>query len=177
MTNVKQNSDIANAQNAEVDELDYHKYVVFRLGGELYGTQLLSVREVVEELPIKRLPNTIQSFKGVCNLRGQIVGVIDLSAQFKVVGMNRERPVLLVFDSENGALAVEVDHIEAVTIIPPEDIETHVGVLSTVENKFIHGIGKLNNRLVTLIDLRSILSHQQLLDISISKIMPKAEAG
>ena len=83
----------------------------------------------------------------------------------------------LVFDSENGALAVEVDHIEAVTIIPPEDIETHVGVLSTVENKFIHGIGKLNNRLVTLIDLRSILSHQQLLDISISKIMPKAEAG
>ena len=127
------------SHNNDVDDIDNQKYIVFRIGEEIYATKLLSVREVVEELPIKTLPNTIRAFKGVCNLRGQIVGVIDLSAQFKVEKSECERPVLLVFDSESGALAVEIDHIETVTIIPPEDIEAPSGLLSAVENQFIQG--------------------------------------
>ena len=161
----------------QIDEIDSHKYIIFKLGPELYGTPLLAVREVVEEMPIKPLPNTIVSFKGVCNLRGQIIGVIDLSEQFKIGHLTPKKPVLMVFDSEKGALAVQVDCIETVIVIPPENIEIETGLLASLDHSFIRGIGKLGDRLVTLIDLKSILSTQDFMDLSNSKLIPKREAG
>jgi purine-binding chemotaxis protein CheW len=177
MSSNKQKNDSVSATDNEIDEIDLHKYIVFKLGSELYGTPLLAVREVVEEMPIKPLPNTIESFRGVCNLRGQIIGVINLSAQFNIEHSASKKPVLMVFDSGKGALAVQVDHIETVTVIPPENIEIQTGLLASLDHKFIHGIGKLNDRLVTLIDLKSILSTQELMDVSNSKLLPKREAG
>ncbi len=160
-----------------IDDTDHHKYVVFEIGQELYGTQLLSVREVVEELPIKPLPNTIQAFRGVCNLRGQIVGVLDLAQLFNIKNSRAERPLLMVFDAVNGALAATVDGIKEVSVIMPSDIDAASGVVMGADQRFIKGIGKLRNRLVTLIDLKAALSQQQLYEIGQSKIMFKEEAS
>jgi purine-binding chemotaxis protein CheW len=165
------------SDQSQIDDSDQHKYVVFQIGEELYGTHLLSVREVVEELPIKPLPNTIQAFRGVCNLRGQIVGVLDLAKLFNIQRAPTGRPLLMVFDAINGSLAATVDCIKEVSVILPSDVDDASGVVTGADRRFIKGIGKLRQRLVTLIDLKAALSQQQLYEITSSKLMIKEEAG
>ena len=169
--------DQASVGDGEVDESNLHKYVVFEIGRELYGTQLLSVREVVEELPIKSLPNTVEACRGVCNLRGQIVGVIDFARLFNIPSEVVDRPVMLVFDSDNGALAAAVGAIKEVSVIAPGDIDDSNGVMIGGDRRYIRGIGKLRDRLVTLIDLRAALAQQKLHEITNSRIMPKEDAA
>ena len=152
---------------------DENKFVIFTLGRELYGAKLLEVREVVESLPTKDVPNTVRSFKGVCNLRGQIVGVVDLRTRFGVEGDPPQRPVLLVFETDSGAIAASVDGIASVSLIPPEDIDPKPNIVSAVPMKFIIGIGKMENRMVTLLDLKAVLSTEELVSVEVAKSLNK----
>lgn len=156
------------------DSSDEHKYVIFRLGKELYGAKLLAVREVVEVLPTKSVPNTVSSFQGVCNLRGQIIGVVDLRARFDVREAVPDRPVLLVFDTDSGAIAASVDQIASVSVIAPSDVEERPNIVSSIPTKYILGIGKLDGRMITLVDLKSVLSHEELTSVERSKMLLKA---
>ncbi len=162
-------------QEASLDtnEEDFHKYVIFRLAEELYGAALLDVREVVERLPIKSVPNTVEAFEGVCNLRGQIIGVVDLRTRFSLQGQAPLRPILLVFESDSGAIAAQVDEIISVAIIPSTDIEVRPNIVSAVPLQYIRGIGKYQERLVTLIDLRQVLSSDELTQLDQSKLFTK----
>jgi purine-binding chemotaxis protein CheW len=157
---------------AEVGE-DENKYIVFSLGGELYGTKLLSVREVIEAMATKAVPNTIPSFLGVCNLRGQIVGVIDLRIRFGVVAPPAERPIFLVFETSSGLIGAAVDRIVSVSEIPSHQVEAKPNIVCAVPARYIQGIGKWDDRLVTLIDLRDVLSHEELAHTDASRILLK----
>lgn len=153
-----------------VDDGDEHKFVLFRIGGETYGARLLEVQEVVEAPQIRPVPNTIRSFRGVCNLRGQIIGVIDLRMRFDITGANSARPVMLVFDADGGGMAALVDEILSVTDIPAAKIDTKANIISTIPMKYIVGIGRINDSLVTILDLKQILSREELISIQESKI-------
>ena len=153
---------------------DEDKYIVFRLGQERYGAKLLEVREVVESMPIKAVPNTVRAFQGVCNLRGQVVGVVDLRTRFAIKGAPAPRPVLFVFETDSGAIAAAVDQIESVAVIPAKDIETKINIVTSVPAKYILGIGKLGDHMITIVALRHILSHEELTDAQASKLKLKA---
>ena len=153
---------------------DEHKFIIFSLGNEIYGARLLEVREVVEALPTKIVPNTISSFIGVSNLRGQIVGVLDLRKRFSIEYQKAERPVFLVFDTPSGALASQVDKVESVSVIAPDDIEDKPNIVSTIPSKFILGIGKVDDRMVTIIDLKSVLSNEELTYVENSQLLVKS---
>jgi purine-binding chemotaxis protein CheW len=153
---------------------DESKFIIFSLGSELYGAKLLEVREVVETMPTKSVPNTITAFKGVCNLRGQIVGVVDLRLRFSIDCEKASRPVLFVFETESGAIAASVDQIVSVCVISPQDIETKPNIVSSIPTRYIIGIGKMDSRLVTLVDLKSILSQEELIRMDQSQILLKA---
>ena len=153
---------------------DENKFIIFSLGNEIYGARLLEVREVVEALPTKVVPNTISSFIGVSNLRGQIVGVLDLRLRFNIDYEKPERPVFLVFDTPSGALASQVDKVESVSVIAPGDIEHKPNIVSSIPSKFILGIGKVDGRMVTIIDLKSVLSHEELTHVESTHFMEKS---
>lgn len=156
------------------EDLDEHKYVLFSLAGEQYGARLLEIREVVESLPLKKVPNTIEAFQGVGNLRGRIIGVIDLRISFSLFAPPAERPVLLLFDTDSGPIACIVDRILSVAVISPVDVEKQPNIVSTIPRKYILGIGKIDGMMVTLLDLKSVLSHAELLNVDQSKIQVKA---
>lgn len=144
-----------------------NRYIIFRVGGELFGIPLLDVREVVEPQPIKYIPNTNPFFLGVCNLRGQIVGVIDLRIRFGLTVASEERPVLMVFEYSKGAIAVMIDKIESVSTLPESDIEQNQSLFNSnsasfFPKKYINGIGKFGTSLVTILELRSMLSEDRL---------------
>jgi purine-binding chemotaxis protein CheW len=164
-----QSKDQLNEENA-----DENKYIIFCLNEELYGTRLLEVREVVEPMPIKTVPNTVSYFEGVCNLRGQIIGVISLKSRFGIDKDTDAQNIMFVFDTESGAIAATVDKIMTVTAVPPTDIERNPNIVSNIPQRFISGIAKVNDRLVTLIDLRQILSSEELIQLEQSKMRLKA---
>lgn len=158
-------------QNREqsINDDDENKYVVFELGNELYGARIADVREVVQLLPIKPVPNTIGSFVGVCNLKGQIVGVIDLRQRFSTKSTSSS-PVMLVTETNSGAICCIVDAIRSVSNILPEDIERSPNIIATIPMKYIYGIGKYESRLVTLIQLPLILSSEELTSVEHSRM-------
>jgi purine-binding chemotaxis protein CheW len=124
--------------------------MVFQLGAEVYGTPLLSVREVIENRQPKPVPNTPAGFEGVINLRGDVIGVVDLR---KLLGTTPQQSLsILVFESEMGTLGGIVDKCLSVLDIPESNIERK-GIQSREGSEYCLGIAKINEGLVTLIDL------------------------
>jgi purine-binding chemotaxis protein CheW len=141
---------------------DDARYLLFKVGGDLYGTPLLGIREVVEPQEAKPLPNTAPFFSGVINLRGQVVGVVDLRKRFGCEAKKHAGMALMVFDTETGPLAALVDEIECVVQIPPSQIESKPPVRSHVSVDYLLGIGNHESRLVSLIDLNRVLGSEEL---------------
>jgi purine-binding chemotaxis protein CheW len=140
------------------------KYLVFKLADQEHGLQILKVRELIGLMPTTRLPGSPRCVRGVINLRGRIIPVMDLRLKF---GMSRaesdEQSVIIVVqytrhDSElmMGVLvdeAVEVLNIHAAQIDPPPDFgDDHSN------SEFILGIGKADARVICLLDVTKILT-------------------
>ena len=138
------------------DDPEADTYLVFTLSDGLYATPLLAVREVVEYKTPKPLPNTRPSFLGVINVRGEIVGIVDLAMKLGGKATKVQRPTLLVIGTEEGALAAVVDEVVSVVRIEASAIDRQ----SHGEN-----IARLDERLVTLLDLKRVVSASEISNI------------
>lgn len=145
-----------------------NKFIIFQLGDNSFAAKLTEVREVVELPKIKQVPNTSTSFIGVCNLRGQIIGVVDLSKKLEIITPEFERPVLLVLDTESGPLSCIVDKINSVSIIEDNQIQKPPKAMESISRQYIFGVGKLNDNLVSLIRLNDLLSQEDIANIQIT---------
>lgn len=138
------------------------RYLVFRVGSELYGTPLLEVREVVEYQEPKFMPNMASFFSGVINIRGTIVGVVDLRARFGAPNERSRQTGMLVCETEQGPIAAIVDQVESVQSISEQEIERKPPIVSKFRPEYLVGVAKLRERLVTLIHLKDTLSGEKL---------------
>ncbi len=138
-------------QNTGFEDRAKYRYMIFKLGDEIYGTPLLSVREVIENRQAKPVPNATLGFEGVINLRGDVIGVVDLRKLLKT--NSNESLSILVFEGDQGALGGIVDKCLSVLEIPDNQIERRAGMNARDGADYCLGIGKTPDGLVTLIDL------------------------
>jgi len=150
----------------QIEQDDDARFLLFRIAGELYGTPLLGLREVVEPQDPKPIPNTVAFFSGVINLRGQVIGVVDLRKRFGFEATKHQGMALMVFETDSGPLAALVDEIECVAHFATGEIETKPMVRMNVPTDYLIGIGNQNGRLVSLIDLNKILGTEELKGIT-----------
>lgn len=130
------------------------RYLIFRMGTASYGTPLLSVREVIENRPAQPVPNSAPAFQGVINLRGEVVGIVDLR---KVMGIvPAESLAILIFEAEGATLGVIVDRCLAVSEIKTAEIDQKAGGEGSSQHPHFVGVGKINDQLVTLLDLSKV---------------------
>lgn len=162
------NSEDSSARGEHNEDSD--RYLLFTIGVELYGTPLLGVREVVEPQTPKPIPNTVKFFTGVINIRGQIVGVVDMRVRFGATPDEQGGRAMVVFDTDTGPIAALVDHVESVANIPHEDINRNPNLKTEVSTEFLIGIGHFNERLVTLIDLNKTLAAEDMAFLRASKL-------
>jgi purine-binding chemotaxis protein CheW len=134
------------------------KYIIFTLEGELYGVQLLQIREVIKMPQIKPVPHTAGWLKGVINLRGKIISVLDLRLKFGIRPSNPDQGLILIAEDAQGLAGAIVDTIELVREIPDEDIEKNPGVDTRIPATQLIGIAKTNNKLVHVLDLGKIVA-------------------
>jgi purine-binding chemotaxis protein CheW len=155
------------AAEHESDELSNEdRYLLFEGGEQLFGAPLLQVREIIELQECKPIPATRPYFLGVINLRGKIVGVFDLRRRLGLAAVDKPTNVFIVFESSSGILAALVDRVMAVATIPEDEIERDPSIKSNVPVKYLIGIGRHQERMVTLIELQELLDEDEIAEMT-----------
>lgn len=143
------------------------KYMTFKLGGEEYGLEILEVREIIGLMTITRVPKTKEYIRGIINLRGKVIPVLDLRLKF---GMEKveatDQTVIIVVQHSVGEQSVtmgflvdevlEVLSIKSEQIEPPPDFGD-----SSIDTDFILGVGKAEKRVIFLLDIGQVLSVEE----------------
>ncbi|MGC1106751.1 MAG: chemotaxis protein CheW [Candidatus Acidiferrales bacterium] len=137
--------------------------VGLRIGRETYGVPISLVREIVRVPEITAVPNAQKYVEGVINLRGKIISVVDLRKRFGETEVeNNKKNRIVVVELENRTVGLIVNSASEVLKIPPSDIEPPSSVFLNGEIDYVTGVGKLNNRLIILVDLNKILDGGEL---------------
>ena len=138
------------------------KYLTFALGKEEYGLEILKVREIIGWLDITALPRTPAYVKGVVNLRGQVIVVVDLRAKFEMETTARtDQTCIIVVEIAHGgrklSTGIIVDRVSEVLEIPSNNIEQAPTFGTTVATDFILGMGKVGEAVKILLDIDKVL--------------------
>ncbi|HOQ05998.1 MAG TPA: chemotaxis protein CheW [Anaerohalosphaeraceae bacterium] len=138
------------------------KYLTFALGKEEYGLEILKVREIIGYMNITAVPRTPEFVKGVINLRGQVIPVIDLRLRFgmEAAEVTDQTCIIVAEINQNGKTfnaGLIVDRVQEVLDIAAEDIEESSHLGSAVQTDFILGIGKVGSSIKILLDIDQVL--------------------
>lgn len=142
---------------------DAQQYLTFSLAGEMYAVAILNVKEIIEYGTLTEIPMVPGFIRGVINLRGAVVPVIDLAARFggKQTEISRRTCIVIVELAENDArqdVGIVVDAVSEVLEIPPAEIEPPPAFGARIRTDFIAGMGKVAGRFVIILDVRRVLS-------------------
>ena len=143
------------------------KYLTFALGKEEYGLEILKVREIIGWLDITALPRTPGYVKGVVNLRGQVIVVVDLRSKFAMEAAPKtDQTCIIVVEIAHAgrtlSTGIIVDRVSEVLEIPAENIEAPPTFGSSVATDFILGMGKVGEAVKILLDIDKVLEAQEL---------------
>ncbi len=133
--------------------------VSFKIGEEEFGVDINIVREINRMLPITKVPNTQDFIEGVVNLRGRIIPVIDLRVKLGLMKLEHGKNTrIVVVELKQQTIGFIVDEVNEVLRIPKSITEIPPELVGGVNNEFITAIGKLEDRLLILLDLEKIFS-------------------
>lgn len=133
--------------------------VSFKIGDEEFGVNILIVQEINKMLAITKVPNTPDFIEGVINLRGRIIPVIDLRVKLGLMKLEYGKNTrIVVVELKENTIGFIVDEVNEVLRIPKSITETPPELVGGLESKFITAIGKLEDRLLILLDLEKIFS-------------------
>lgn len=136
---------------------DYLQIVNFTIGNVNYGVPVDQVREVRDMQSVTPVPGAPQYVKGVTNLRGQIVTIIDLRKRLGLPQNNEDGQKIMIIEMGEYAVGVVVDSVTEVSTISWKDIERHVEIATTLKDCVI-GIGKAADKLIVILNLAKIIS-------------------
>jgi len=138
------------------------KYLTFNLAGEEYGLEILTVREIIGIMDITRVPQTADFMQGVINLRGKIIPVIDLRAKFGLPRTAYNDQTCIIVVDVGIPMGIIVDTVQEVHDIQDADIEPPPELGTGVDTSFILGMGKVDNSVKILLDIRNVLTADEL---------------
>ena len=135
------------------------KYLTFSLGGEEYGLEILKVREIIGMMGITSVPRTPGFVKGVINLRGKVIPVIDLRLKFGMPAAEQtEETCIIVVDVGKVEMGIIVDKVSEVLNIASDEIEDPPSFGVDVDTDFILGMGKAEEKVTILLNISRVLT-------------------
>ncbi|MGE0679651.1 MAG: chemotaxis protein CheW [Candidatus Binatia bacterium] len=142
---------------------DDNQYLTFTLGEEEYGIDILKVQEIKGYSAVTRIPRSPAYVKGVMNLRGTIVPVIDLRTKFGLEPTAYDQfTVIIVVVVQGRAMGLIVDTVSDVLNIPASDVQPTPELSSDMDTNFIAGMGKAGDKLIILLDVHKVLGVEEL---------------
>lgn len=141
---------------------DTSQFVTFKLGKEEYGIDVRKVTTIERMTNITRVPKTPDFVKGVMSLRGEVVPVINLRKRFNLPKIEEtDEARIIIFKVEDVVLGMIVDMVTEVVTIPSDSIEGISSFTNDHLANYIYGVGKLGDRIVTLLNLQSLIENSQ----------------
>jgi purine-binding chemotaxis protein CheW len=143
------------------------KYLTFTLANEEYGISILKIREIIGMMPVTTVPRTPEYVKGVINLRGKVIPVMDLRLRFKMEPMDyTERTCIIVVEIESQNRTVQigavVDSVSEVLNIGGNDIEETPSFGTKLDTEYILGMAKMEGGVKILLDIDKVLNHEEI---------------
>ena len=136
-----------------------NKFVVFKLENEEYGIDILRVKEIKEMIRITRVPKSPSFVRGVINLRGEVIPVIDLRKKFDMSqNIDTESTRIIIVLVDEITVGLIIDTSSEVLEIDKELIEEPPATIASIDHSYIYGIGKVKERLIILLDVSKIIS-------------------
>ncbi len=139
------------------------KFLTFVLSKEEYGIEILSVREIIGLMDITSVPQTPDYMKGVINLRGKVIPVIDLRLKFAMQEEEHtQETCVIVVEVDGTSIGIIVDSVSEVSDIEGEEIEVAPRFGQGIDTNFIMGLGKVKEKIIILLDIATVLSAEEL---------------
>ncbi len=143
------------------------QYLTFKLGEEVYAVDISKVREVLDFTTVTKVPRTPDFMRGVINLRGSVVPVVDLRLKFGMQGTENTVNTCIIImevrvDSETTILGALADSVQEVIDLDTEHIEPAPRIGTKLKTEFITGMGKQNDRFIIILDIDKIFSTNEL---------------
>ena len=135
------------------------EYLSFKLGAEEYGIDILRVQEIRGYEPPTRIANAPDFIKGVVNLRGTIVPVVDMRLRFALPDVQYNSfTVVIILNLRNRIVGIVVDSVSDVMELPAESIRPAPEIESVIDNACILGLGSVGDRMLILLDIETLMS-------------------
>ena len=144
------------------------KYLTFVLGSEQYGVEIVKVREILGVLPITPMPQTPHYVKGVINLRGKVIPVIDTRTKFGMPEReNTPETCIIVVDVDGKSIGLLVDTVKEVMDIKEEQIEDPPNFGTGTDTGFVRGLGKIGDQVKILLNIDHVLGDLEVSGLSL----------
>jgi purine-binding chemotaxis protein CheW len=158
------------------------QYLIFKAGGDKFAVGIASIREIIEYREVTSVPMMPAYLRGVLNLRGRVVPVIDLLVRFGRAGTVVSRRTCIVIlevehSDEQLYLGILVDTVMAVLEIADADIEPPPSFGARLRSDFISGMGKIDDQFVVILDINQVLSVEELSSLSEHSAQPTDADG
>ena len=167
------------ANESERVDIDGGKFLTFQLKEEEYGLEILKVREIMGIMDITTVPQTPAYVKGVINLRGQVIPVIDLRLKFGMEeGKYDKRTCIVVVNVDGLQMGIVVDTVSEVMDIESSDIEATPSFGTKLHTDYILGMGKVQGEVKILLDIGEVLNSEDMVIMEeIAKGCPMPDEG
>jgi purine-binding chemotaxis protein CheW len=146
---------------------DTKQYLTFQLCEEVFAVDVSHVREILEFTTVTKVPRTPEYMRGVINLRGSVVPVLDMRLKF---GLSRTEKMVdtciivveVSFEEENTIIGALVDSVQEVLELEPDKIEPAPRIGTQLKTEFIRGMGKRDDRFIIILDVDKVFSSEEL---------------
>ena len=161
---------IANEETNRASEHAVQQYLTFMIGGEEYAVSLLKVKEIIEYDVVTEIPKTPQWVRGVINLRGNVVPVIDLAVKFRLAPSVVGKLTCIVItevecEGEATVMGIMADSVRQVIDLTPEDVEVPPSFGTRVRVDYLLGMARSGKKFCLLLDTEKVLSTEELLEL------------
>jgi purine-binding chemotaxis protein CheW len=154
---------MSNQDASPAERLADRQYVIFRLGETLFGVDILQMLRIVRLAPITRVPRAPHFLEGVINHEGQVVPVVDLHKRLALPAADYgDKARILIVEVESQAIGMLADQAVGIARLPPAAIQPAPEMVAQVNGVYLAGVAQHQGRLVVLLDLRRVLSVEEL---------------
>ena len=158
-------------ENTAVNGAAGSEFLTFTLGHEEYGMDILKVQEIRGYDAVTVIANAPPFIKGVINLRGIIVPIVDLRIKFNLGSADYDQfTVVIILNLGSRVVGIVVDSVSDVLTLVPEQIKSAPALAATLDTRYIIGLGTVDERMLILVDIEKLMSSQdmELMDSSIA---------
>ena len=146
---------------------DIRQYLTFQLNDEIFALDVSHVREILEFTTVTKVPKTPEYMRGVINLRGSVVPVLDMRLKFGMSMTEKTVNTCIIvvevsFEEENTIIGALVDSVQEVLELEPDQIEPAPRIGTQLKTEFIKGMGKRDDRFMILLDIDKVFSWEEL---------------